>query len=134
MCCPTGSTCTLEGSTCVQEGYFECSVYNFCCPFSYVCSLGPNREELCTPPDSNGSSTSVPGATNTRTSAVGPTTSATVANNGDDDDNDNSSSTTATRNNNSNNTPTSTNGATSPMLNPVTLLMIGAASIVITFL
>ncbi|PVG01139.1 hypothetical protein CPB86DRAFT_117471 [Serendipita vermifera] len=136
-CCANGNTCTLDSGACSQAGYLQCNHYSFCCPINYACSLGPNNEETCVPPDGEvpppSSSTPRPSSTTTRTTTTPtPTTpSATIVNNSGT-----STSTNTNTNNNGGggNTPIITNGAIGAVSNPGMLLMVAAASLAITFL
>ncbi|PVF91897.1 hypothetical protein CPB86DRAFT_845838 [Serendipita vermifera] len=140
--CFGGSCCNVGYYCAVVQGVLGCCANGNTCTdlaINYACSLGPNNEETCVPPDGevppSSSSTPRPSSTTTRTTTtLTPTTpSATIVNNSGT-----STSTNPNPNPNTNggggNTPIITNGAIGVVSNPGMLLIVAAASLAITFL
>ncbi|PVF91109.1 hypothetical protein CPB86DRAFT_820757, partial [Serendipita vermifera] len=111
-CCANGNTCT---ACVVRRDISNVTItISAAVPINYACSLGPNNEETCIPPDGevppSSSSTPRPSSTTTRTTTTPTTTtpSATIVNNS-------GTSTSTNTNTNTNggggNTPIITNGA-----------------------
>ncbi|PVF96628.1 hypothetical protein CPB86DRAFT_816255 [Serendipita vermifera] len=132
-CCRVGHTCEIGSSNCVTPWYLECNGLDFCCPPNTLCSVGPYGERRCDPPGSDTppvDSIPLPVPSPTTMPAVVPTPSATIA-----DVTGDSTSTKPITTDEEDVTPPLRNGATGAIpVEKFSLVVIGAASLAITFL